>query len=665
MVGAGGVNVRIPYRCILRTVVLLEFPQMSNGRQNRLPAGLPACLSSRSDGFVKLCELLEVNSRYDKQRLANDKNVKRFLRDRHPKANRDLKTSARLQQDITEFYCSPKVRRLVWQGHHKITSGFKDPMPSGVPSLEYLALRKYDQKFSTAVIDQDELSDCRAVFEAESKHPDWLTPALAALASVRADLINWHTLERERQQQVLLAAFSVATLLDDVRLLRWASAEFKEIAEELSFATAKQEKPVEAVQEGSGETTYSASGRTKATAENVGSTLQEACESLSNAALELCGTPPSAALFDAIASRADDIARLRETVLEAAAANDADNLIAGFGDFLRSQAEQTPWLAAEADSIEASWRKAYLSDGGNQMSELRSDIERGERDTKTHLQEWTEAAAEVARTRDLLRACQDELATANDVAAHLMASEREEHYLQAAASSKSREREAMRGVLAAASPCGSEYAVHQDSTIQTGKAAESGVVDDALEAEAAPDSAKEEKTGDPSAESKDTRTVEDADDVEPAVAPTDSTLESDEADAIEALPDKQPELDRSVDAIDVEPDIEGSPAPNENEIAVWNAVREGRIGLAYHIARLRPTVESSEVMHPASELLATVALGGSVCGPEGELAQEFGKYAEAVLASLTFEDAGPETRDALNLMLFSGKRGVYPTWISA
>ena len=626
---------------------------MSNGRQDRLPAGLPACLSTRSDGFVKLCELLEVNSRFDKQRLANDKNVKRFLRDRQSRASRELKTSARLQRDITEFYSSPKVRRLVWQSLYKITSGFRDPLPSGVPSLEHLALQEYDQDFSTAVIDEDELSDCSAVFEAESDHADWLTPALAALPSVRADLTNWRSLERDRKRQVLLAAFSVATLLDDVRLLRWASAEFKEIAEEFGFIAAKQQESVEAVREESGETAYVVTDQTVADAEDVASALQEACESLSNAAIKLGDTPPSAALFDTIASRADDIARLREPVLKAAAANSADSLIAGLGNFLRSQSEQAPWLAAEADRIETSWKNALQSNDGSQISELRADIERSEQDTAACLQQWSAAAAEVAETRDLLRACQDELATANDVAAHLMASEREEHDLQAAASSKSREREAMRGVLAAASPCGSEYAVHQDSTIQTGIAAESGVVDDAHETETEPDIAKEGKTGDPSAESKDTRTVEDADDVEPAVAPTDSTLESDEADAIEALPDKQPELDRSVDAIDVKPDIEGSPAPNENEIAVWNAVREGRIGLAYQIARLRPTVEPPGVMHPAAELLATVALGGSVCGPEGELAQEFGKYAEAVLASPTFEGAGPDTRDALNLMLFS------------
>ena len=447
----------------------LGFPQMSNGRQNRLPAGLPACLSSRSDGFVELCKLIEINSRNDKQRLANDKNVKRFLRDRRPRAIRDLKTSARLQQDITDFYSSPKVRRLVWQGLYKITSGFKDPLPSGVPSLEYLALRKYDPEFSKAVIDQNELSAFGAVLEAQSEHPEWQAPALGVLPSVRDDLMNWDSLKRKRQQEVLLAAFSVATLLDDVRLVRWASGEVEQISEEFSFATAKQEEPVDAVREGSGETTYVVADQTEAGAEDVASALQEACESLSNAALKLGGTPPSAALFDTIASRADDIARLREPILKAAAANNADSLIAGFGEFLRSQSEQAPWLAAEADRIEASWRNAYLSDGGNQMSALRSDIERGERDTETRLQEWTEAVAEVAKTNDLLRACQDELATANDVAAHLIASEREENYLQAAASSKSREREAMRGVLAAASPCGSEYAVRQDSTIQCGK----------------------------------------------------------------------------------------------------------------------------------------------------------------------------------------------------
>ena len=612
---------------------------MSNGRQHRLPAGIPACLSTRSDGFVKLCELLEVNSRYDKQRLAKDKNVKRFLRDRQSRASRELKTSARLQQDITEFYCSPKVRRLVWQSLYKITSGFRDPLPSGVPSLEHLALQEYDQDFSTAVIDEDELSDCSAVFEAESEHPDWLAPALAALPSVRADLANWCSLERERKQQVLLAAFSVATLLDDVRLLRWASAEFKEIAEEFGFIAAKQQESVEAVREESGETAYVVTDHTVADAEDVASALQAACESLSNAAIKLGDTPPSAALFDTIASRADDIARLREPVLKAAAANSADSLIAGLGNFLRSQSEQAPWLAAEADRIEASWKNALLSNDGSQISELRADIERSERDTAACLQQWSAAAAEIAETRDLLRACQDELSAANDVAAHLMASEREEHCLQAAALSKNKEREAMRRVLVAASPSESE--------------AESDNADGSDETGGGLETAKKELTDGPSPESKAKKPVEGADGIQPVAVPPDSQAESDEADAKESLPDKLPEFDTPVDTIDVEPEKERPRTPNENEIAVWNAVRVGRIGLAYQIAGLRPTVESSEVMHPASELLATGALGGSVCGPEGELAQEFGKYAEAVLTSPTFEGAGPETRDALNLMLFS------------
>ena len=626
---------------------------MSNGRQNRLPVGLPACLSSCRDGFVELCELLEIYSRNDKQRLANDRNVKRFLRDRRPRANRDLKTSARLQQDITDFYSSPKVRRLVWQSLHKITSGFKDPLPSGVPSLEYLALQNYDQNFSTAVIDQDELRDCGAIFDAESEHPDWQTPALAALPSVRADLMNWHSLKRERQQQVLLAAFSVATLLNDVRLLRWASAEVKEIAEELDFTAAKQEQPVEAVREDSDGTSYSVSGQAGTGAGDVATSLQKACESLSGAALKLGGTRPSAALFDAVANKADDIARLRKPILEAAADQNAHDLIARFGEFLRSQSERAPWLAAEADSIETSWRDAYLSNGGNQLAKLPSDIERSERETAKCLQRWSTAAAEVAKTKDLLRTSQDELAAATNVAAHLKASEREEQYLQEAASSKSRETEAMRSVLVAASPYGSEYAVHQESTVKPENEAEFSSLDGPHEMEVEPESAKKDTTGAPSAESEAAQSVEDAEAIQPVTTPTELPPDSGETDSEKTLPGKPPVSDSTVGSIDVGPEDQTPQAPNDNEIAVWHAVQDGRIGLAYQIARLRPTVESSGVMHPAPELLATVALGRSVCGPEEEIAQEFNKYVEPVLARLAFKDAGPETRDALNLLMFS------------
>ena len=72
------------------------------------------------------------------------------------------------------------VRRLVWQSLYEFTSGFEDRLPPGPPSLEYLALLKYDPEFSTAEIDQDELSACGEILEPESDHPEWRMPALAA-----------------------------------------------------------------------------------------------------------------------------------------------------------------------------------------------------------------------------------------------------------------------------------------------------------------------------------------------------------------------------------------------------------------------------------------------------------------------------------------------------
>ena len=347
---------------------------MSSGRRNRLLTGLPACLGTSTEGFGRLCELLETNSRYDKQRLTNHKIVKKFLKGRRSKANRDLKTAERLQKDITDYYSSPGVRRSLWKSLHEITSGFEDTTTFSVPSLEHQALRKYDQEFQTADIDQDELAECAEIYEADTEHPDWHTPVLAALPSIRADVLNWHSLEKERQQQVLLAAFSVASVLDDTRLLRWAATEVEEISDEFSFLTANKETGVQAVREGSGDKPYSAADRTVTDADDVADVLQQACDSLAKAALELGANRPTDDLFDNISSAADEIARLREAVLTAAAAQNADSLIAAFGEFLVSQSEQAPWLASEAPKIVANWRDEFLPADDGSIPELLSLI---------------------------------------------------------------------------------------------------------------------------------------------------------------------------------------------------------------------------------------------------------------------------------------------------
>ena len=79
---------------------------------------------------------------------------------------------------------------------------------------------------------------------------------------------------------------------------------------------------------------------------------------------------------------------------------------------------------------------------------------------------------------------------------------------------------------------------------------------------------------------------------------------------------------------------DGSPKPaqepeddealREGEAAVWEAVGIGRLGLAYQIARLVRAVEERP-MQPSPELLAALALGTAVRGPDDDLSIEFGR----------------------------------------
>ena len=621
---------------------------MTSGRPIRLTEGLPACFTPQNNGFATLCKLLAINSRQKKQELVNHLRVKRFMRGRRSRDTRDSKTAVRLQQEITYLYSSPAARRAIWKGHHEFTSGFQETPPLGAPpSLEYLALEKYDEDFSNAVVDKNRLSACGEIVDLESEHPDWRAPALAVLPSVRADFKNWHSLAPERRSDLLLAAFSIATILDDARLLLWAAREHTEIAEEFDF-TVPSEESLEATREQPGEAAHPVIRQAGLSTEDVADALRQACQHLSSAALELMDEPSSVALFDRVAGHAGDVAQLRESVLEAAASK-TESLIVWFIEFIREQSKDAPWLSAEADSIESRWRDKYPTTGSGKTTALQTDVERAEREVLLCLEDWSSAAAEAAEANTSLRACQDELAAASDVAARLRASEQEEFCLQAAHSANGRERKAMLRVLDAASPFGSEYVLLQDSTSPSESESETGNSGGPPKPDMTPTGEAGETAGNQKEKAGATQAVESGVDLQNDAVPELDRRKTDKATARNRVTKELPADPQT----DTELDNDESQAAGLNEIAIWHAVEEGRIGLAYQIARLRPEVEPAGVLHPTSQLLAAVALGGGLCGPEGEVAHEFGRHAEDVLAGPDLEDVESETRDALNLLLFS------------
>ena len=86
--------------------------------------------------------------------------------------------------------------------------------------------------------------------------------------------------------------------------------------------------------------------------------------------------------------------------------------------------------------------------------------------------------------------------------------------------------------------------------------------------------------------------------------------------------------------------------------AVWDAVGSGRLGLAYQIALADQTVEG-RVDQPSPELLAAVALGTVVRGPDDDVADEFGRRLGDLTGCLDFGNVEQSIGDALNLLLFA------------
>ena len=96
--------------------------------------------------------------------------------------------------------------------------------------------------------------------------------------------------------------------------------------------------------------------------------------------------------------------------------------------------------------------------------------------------------------------------------------------------------------------------------------------------------------------------------------------------------------------------VDDADALSPTQAAIWHAVGIGRLGLAYHIARLDLAI-SGQTVQPPPELLAAVALGTVLRGPDDGVAAAFGQQVGA-LGGLNFDEVGQPLRDALNLLLF-------------
>ena len=621
---------------------------MSDSCRHKLPQGLPACLVSHDTGFSDLCRLLHVETRAQKQTLVNSADFKKVLKDRGATANRDLKTAERLQRQITDIYGFPDVRRKVWKAWFKGTEGFRKPVSGSPPSLEYQALRQYDPEFHERDIDEQMLLECASFYQADVGQPDWRSPALALLPPVHADLRGWTALEDERRRSALVAAFAIATLLDDARLLRWAAERHESLAAEFQFAEEEREAGAERYRHFVEDRQLDGDPASDAE-DGPRDALRNACERLSHAARDLGDVLPSSGLFDEVEHWAAEVAQLRELVLSVVEAQSTEARITAHEDFLRSVSERAPWLAAGIDDMGLRWRDAYPSGNAETASVLAADIERSQKATKEQLEKWEQAAAEVSEIRDKLEAVERSLHAAKDnLPAQISARKERQAKTEALVPALSRETDAQQGVLDAASPLGKYDAAPPVPQGASGEAASRVLVSAPKEENSQAQSL--------SAADADAETAVEGDDPSlPDAATTPPPPKPIKSDAVDtAMEGAAPIIETDDRSNASEPKEATDTGSGPHEDAMWRTLRNGRGGIAYQIARLVSEAEAQKMPFPASDLIACVVLGRAISSPEDRAAQIFARHAEAVLAAMPFEADDPNTEDALNLLLFSG-----------
>ena len=366
---------------------------------------------------------------------------------------------------------------------------------------------------------------------------------------------------------------------------------------------------------------------------NVLDILQHSARELSATANELAEQPPTTALFSAVEKLTADILKLREPALDAAAQETIDALLVDLATYLSEKSKTATWLVANVDDTMAKWRSAYPLQGGKLPNELRASIQRAKRDFDKRLEGCAVADTRELEAKEALYlhdSAMDAKGVPSRADLELLDRRTEDHSAARKAVFVAR-----REALAALAPTSSGLP-------GTSQPTETPVDTDTPAAPPANEGRDPDRDRPSGGESTD---------------PPDSRDHS-----RQTVPTAEPTRGAG-SALDTTPeDTVHDNAIRPAQAAVWHAVGSGRLGLAYQIALADQAVEG-QIDQPSPELLAVVALGTVVRGPDDDVALEFGRRIGDLAGYLDFGNVDQSTGDALNLLLFAAS--VFPALFAA
>ena len=375
----------------------------------KMPAGLPARFSETKQGFANLQRLLGIANRRDWQAILHFDEVKAVLQELQPKL-RGLKSSARIMRSAATYYGYPEARRLQFgisfAFGQQPRPGFPDPNATLTPSLEYQALTKYNPELHASKPNDAVISKALAGITDFLDLPiDYYSPfevsALMTWPDLRNDLVGWKNLDEERRGDVCAATFAVATVLDDIRFLRWAADQVDQLKEEFAFAL----KHLEATPPSPAKTPVA--DVAKDDYERVLDNWSLICDRIIDIASSLKSGIADPEETNELLEAVHRLESLSEDVVAAEDARHRALLISDLVGAIAASAQEfdATWLAEIQDQIRAQWELAYATAKHADRTEIEIDVDRLVFSLRGEVEAWREAQNTVRKCRGELASC--------------------------------------------------------------------------------------------------------------------------------------------------------------------------------------------------------------------------------------------------------------------
>ena len=594
---------------------------MKNQLVTPIPAGLPRRFVGGKAGYDALCTYLGIDSRERKLQIVKQEPVKTFLKwcEKRNKKNATwigLKQSPRLQHQICHFYSDPDMRRVIW-----------NPSSSVAPSLERIALSGYLKSEEDLIPDQERLKDCNGFYSDELPVDGIREVGLAMLPKLKDQFQSWESYTGEEQSEIVLAGFATATLLNDIRLLAWASDLHEDIAREYCFIS------VEDTHDGTSE-----AGSSKPQLD-LRSELKHRAVKLIGAVEALLDGPLADAHFELVSERSKGLLDLREDYLQFDKSARIEQILTEFEEYVIKTSDSHTWLVEESADIFKEWHTSYPATAHIDLDTLTADIDRVRMDFVRLLEE-----VDAARLSFQLAASQH-AEYHESLSQELTRSQRKKRTELDTQRLKSEQAllEAEDAVLMVLGPSTTIARDEKGTSIDSKK----------------PDTKPTTHTGnDVQAPSMNTGTASDPAKTDSSTetskrTPTKKTNQSPGGVAKKTKVNKSPPQPSSPI---IEKPVQTALTPTQESL--WEAIAEGKFGLAYHIAHYDLLV-NGESNQPSPDLLAALALGREVSRPFDAIGNELSERADALSGSVELNDGDIDFVDALNLLVFSATaRGV-------